>query len=49
MPFYPNSSLLTENNVRNINYMTVLISCECLDLDQKNSYMDRHKLTSQGQ
>ena len=30
MPFYPNSSLLTGNNARNINYMTVLILYECL-------------------
>ena len=33
MPFYPNSSLLIENNARNIKYMTVLIFCECLDFE----------------
>jgi len=33
MPFYPNSSLLTENNARNIKHMTVLILCKCLDFE----------------
>ena len=33
MPFYPNSLILTENNARNMRYMTVLILCECLDFE----------------
>jgi len=33
MPFYPNSSLLTENNARNIKHMTVLILCKCLGFE----------------
>ena len=32
MPFSPNSSLLTENNARNIKYMAGSILCERLDL-----------------
>jgi hypothetical protein len=34
MPFYPNSSLLTENNTRNIKHMTVHTLCKCLFSDK---------------
>ena len=36
-PFYPNPSLFTKNNARNINYMTVLIFWKCL-VSEQNVY-----------
>jgi hypothetical protein len=33
MPFYPNSSLLAENNDGHVKYMIVLILCKCLDFE----------------
>ncbi len=43
-PFYPNSSLLSKFNPRNIVYMPVVKFIERLDLEQKISFMDRHCL-----
>ncbi len=40
MRFYPNSSLFTKNNARNIHHMTVLVFCKCLDLKQISEVRD---------
>jgi len=45
-PFYPNFSLLSEFNPRNINYMPVVKFIERLDLEQNISFMDRRYLVS---
>jgi len=43
-PFYPNSSLLSEFNPWNIDYMPVVKFIKRLDLEQNISSMDRHYL-----
>ena len=42
---YPDLSLLSKFNPRNINYMPVVKFIECLNLEQIISSMDRHYLT----
>ncbi|MDH4205736.1 MAG: hypothetical protein OEV45_09435, partial [Desulfobacteraceae bacterium] len=36
------SALCSKNNPRNIKHMPVVIFFECLDLEQKSSFMDGH-------